>query len=108
MPGSLLALTTGLVTDLQEGDKGRGEERLRTARGLKAPGLHTGMFSSRLWGGGSASTPYHGHFLDAPCPGCHTRTAAGSLVPSTSWLRVPWDRKEPLSFAKNRAIVWGA
>lgn len=33
---------------------------------------------------------------------------AGSLVPSTSWLRVPWDRKESLSFAKNRAIVWGA
>lgn len=33
------------------------------------------------------------------------RTVEDSPVPSTSWLRVPWDRKEPLSFAKNRAIV---
>lgn len=46
---SLLALTTGLVTDLQEGDKVVGG-RLHTARALKAPGLHTGRFSSRLWG----------------------------------------------------------
>lgn len=34
------------------------------------------------------------------------RAVEGSpVLPSTSWLRVPWDRKEPLSFAKNRAIV---
>lgn len=53
-------------------------------------------------------TPYCRHFWDAPRPGCPVRMVVGSLVPIASWLRVPWDRKEPLSFAKNRVIVWGA
>lgn len=63
--------------------------------------------SLRLWGQ-SGLTPYCRHFWDAPRPGCPVRMVVGSLVPSASWLRVPWDRKEPLSFAKNRVIVWGA
>lgn len=43
--------------------------------------------------------------LRCPEPRLPPGTVEGSPVPSSSWLRLPWDRKEPLSFAKNSAIV---
>lgn len=58
-----------------------------------------------LPGRGTNSTNPMWALLGRPKAWLPPRTVEGSPVPSTSWLRVPWDRKEPLSFAKNRAIV---